>query len=63
MKSVEISEIYLWSILTFLESAEDLGYSKEQGTVREWFTKKPIDEMQGVVENLLDLIEEENGPN
>lgn len=61
MKTIEVEEIYLWAILTFLESAEDIGYIPEQhGSVRDWFTNKNIDEMTDIISNLLSIIENEN---
>lgn len=57
MNTFEISEIYLWSILVFLESAEDIGYTEDKGSVRDWFTSLPIEEMKNKIDFLLELIE------
>lgn len=58
MKSVELTDLYTWAILVFLESAEDLGYNeKEHKSVRDWFTSKSPEEMEKIIDLLLEKIE------
>jgi hypothetical protein len=59
MNSIELTDLYTWAILVFLESAEDLGYDeKTDGNVRDWFTKQSPEDMEKIVSQLLDKIEE-----
>lgn len=59
MDNIELSELYLWAIMVFLESAEDIGYTEDKGSVREWFTSLSVEEMVEKIDNLIELISED----